>query len=130
VDILQPPNWQRPKGYSNGIVASGRTVFIAGQVGWNEACGFETDDLAGQVRQALQNILTVLAQASGQSQDIVRMTWFITDKQEYLTNQAAIGEAYRAVMGKHFPVMSMLVVHALIEDRAKVEIEATAVIPN
>ena len=130
METLQPPGWPRPKGYSNGIVAEGRLVFIAGMVGWNEAERFETDALAGQARQALKNILAVLAEAGGKPAHICRMTWYVTDKQEYLANLAEIGAAYRAVIGRHFPAMTLVEVAALVEDRAKIEIEATAVVPK
>ena len=128
--FLQPPDWAKPRGYSNGIVARGQLVFVAGMIGWNKDAQFETDDFAGQVRQALENIVTVLREAGAGPEDIVRLTWFVTDRLEYHTSLPKLGEAYRAVMGKHYPVMSVLEVTALMEDRAKVEIEATAVIPE
>ena len=127
--ILQPDGWAAPKGYANGIAATGQQVYVAGQIGWNAACAFETDDFAAQVEQALQNIVAVLAEADAGPQHIVRMTWYILDKQEYLARAREIGAAYRRVIGKHFPAMSLIVVAALLEDRAKVEIEATAVVP-
>ena len=130
MNILQPPGWARPRGYSNGIAARGRLVFVAGQIGWDDQCRFQTDDLAGQVRQALENVVAVLAQAGGRPEHIVRMTWYMTDKREYLLASRAIGEAYRSIIGSHYPVMTAVQVSALIEDRAKVEIEATAVIPD
>lgn len=126
---LHPAGWKPARGYANGIVAEGRTVWLGGQIGWNGQQEFETDDFAGQVRQALENIVAILAEAGGKPEHIVRMTWFITDKQAYVDGLATVGEAYRAVMGKNFPAMSVVEVKALIEDRAKVEIEATAVVP-
>ena len=126
---LQPAGWKPAKGYSNGIVAEGRTVWLGGQIGWSGDQVFETDDFVAQVRQALENIAAVLAEAGGRPEHIVRMTWFITDKGEYVSRLAEVGEAYRAVMGRHFPAMSVVQVVALVEDRAKVEIEATAVVP-
>ncbi|HYB58448.1 MAG TPA: RidA family protein [Alphaproteobacteria bacterium] len=130
MQVLQPPGWPRPKGYSNGIAAEGRLVFIAGMVGWNEAERFETDALAGQARQALKNILAVLAEAGGTAAHICRMTWYVTDKQEYLAHLRELGAAYRELIGNHFPAMTLVEVSALVEDGAKVEIEATAVVPK
>lgn len=129
-EILCPPNWKAPKGYANGIAASGRLVFLGGLIGWNENQEFETDDFVAQTGQTLRNIAEVLKQAGGKPEDVVRMTWYITDKQEYLSRQAELGAVYRAVFGKHFPTMAMVQVTALMEDRAKVEIEATAVVPD
>lgn len=126
---LHPANWAKPKGYANGIAAEGRLVFIGGQIGWTGDQRFEARDLAGQTRQTLANILAVLAEAGGGPQHITRMTWYIVDKKDYLANLREIGAAYRDVMGKHFPAMAMVQVAGLIEDEAKVEIEATAVIP-
>ena len=126
--ILQPPNWKPPRGYANGIEAAGRLVFVAGQIGWNGQSEFETDDFAGQVRQALANIVTVLAEAGAEPQHITRMTWYITDKREYLASLREVGAAYREVIGPHYPTMTLVQVAALLEDRAKVEIEATAVV--
>jgi enamine deaminase RidA (YjgF/YER057c/UK114 family) len=128
--ILQPAQWSRPRGYSNGIAASGRQIFIAGQIGWDAHGRFSSERLAGQVRQALENICTVLAQAQAGPQHIVRLTWYVTSRDEYRAELADIGAAYRAVMGKHFPVMSVVQVVALMEPQAKVEIEATAVVPG
>ena len=128
-EILQPEGWLRPKGYSNGIAAQGRQVFIAGQVGWNSECRFAGPSLAGQVKQSLENIVAVLAQAQGKPEHIVRLTWYVTSRDEYHAELPEIGAAYRAVMGKHFPVMSVVQVVALMEKEAKVEIEATAVVP-
>jgi enamine deaminase RidA (YjgF/YER057c/UK114 family) len=130
MNILQPPGWARPRGYSNGIAARGQLVFVAGQIGWDHQCRFQTDDLAGQVKRALENVVAVLAQAGARPEHIVRMTWYMTDKREYLQASRAIGEAYRSIIGGHYPVMTAVQVSALIEDRAKVEIEATAVIPD
>lgn len=128
-EILQPEGWPRPKGYSNGIAAQGRQVFIAGQVGWDSACRFAGPNLAGQVKQALENIIAVLTAAQGKPEHIVRLTWYVTSRDEYHAELPEIGAAYRAVMGKHFPVMSVVQVVALMEKEAKVEIEATAVVP-
>jgi enamine deaminase RidA (YjgF/YER057c/UK114 family) len=130
MQILQPPDWTRPRGYSNGIATRGQLVFVAGQVGWDAQCQFQTGDLTDQVRQALQNVVAVLAQAGARPEHIVRMTWYVTDKREYVAAFRSIGEAYRAVIGSHYPVMTALQVPALIEDQAKVEIEVTAVIPD
>lgn len=130
MQILQPPGWARPRGYSNGMAAKGHIVFIAGQIGWDEQCHFQTDDLAGQVRQALANVLSVLAQAGGRPEHIARMTWYVLDKRAYLEASRSIGQAYRELMGSHYPAMTAVEVSALIEDRALVEIEATAVIPE
>ncbi len=129
-DILQPPGWPRPKGYSNGIAARGRQVFIAGQVGWDAQGHFASTDLAGQVRQALLNIMAVLAEVDGKPEHIVRLTWYVTSRDEYHSQLSDIGAAYRSVMGKHFPAMSVVQVVALMEAEAKVEIEATAVVPS
>jgi enamine deaminase RidA (YjgF/YER057c/UK114 family) len=126
---LHPHGWKAAKGYSNGVLAEGQTVFVAGQIGWNKDQMFESNDLVGQTRQALSNIVAVLAEGGGKPEHITRMTWFITDKRDYLSRLGEIGEAYRDVMGRHFPAMTMVQVVALIEDEAKVEIEATAVIP-
>lgn len=128
--ILQPKNWLAPKGYANGVMAQGRQVFIAGQIGWKADATFVSDDFVAQVERALSNIVAVLAEAGGGPQHIVRMTWYLTDKKEYMARQREIGEAYRRVLGRHFPAMTAVVVAGLIEDGAKVEIEATAVIPN
>ena len=128
--ILQPKNWLAPKGYANGIAAVGKQVFIAGQIGWTADAKFVSDDFVAQVGQALSNLVAVLAEAGGGPQHIVRMTWYLTDKKEYMARQREVGEAYRRVLGRHFPAMSAVVVAGLIEDGAKVEIEATAVIPK
>jgi enamine deaminase RidA (YjgF/YER057c/UK114 family) len=129
IQILQPKGWARPRGYANGVAADGRTVSIAGQVGWTADQRFERRDLAGQVRQALQNVVEVLAEAGGRPEHITRMTWYLLDKHTYLAEAAAIGAAYRDVIGRHFPAMTAVQVSALIEDTALVEIEATAVVP-
>ena len=126
--VLQPDGWKPAKGYSNGMVASGRTVWLGGQIGWNGDQVFETEDFVGQVKQTLRNIVAILAEAGGAPEHVVRMTWFVTDKREYVSRLGEIGEAYRAVMGRNFPAMSVVQVAALIEDEAKVEIEATAVL--
>ncbi len=128
MEILQPPDWPRPKGYSNGIKAKGDMVFVAGQVGWDESEIVVSDALEDQVRQALKNILAVLKECDAGPENIVRMTWFVTHKQEYLDKQKEIGAAYREIMGTAFPVMSLIHICGLIEDGAKVEIEATAVV--
>jgi enamine deaminase RidA (YjgF/YER057c/UK114 family) len=128
--VLAPKGWPRPAGYSNGVVAEGRQIFIAGQVGWDAQGRFPSADLAGQVRQSLENILAILAEAQARPEHIVRLTWFITSKDEYHAQLKQIGTAYREVMGKHFPAMSVVQVVALMEPKAKVEIEATAVVPH
>ncbi|MEP3114576.1 RidA family protein [Nisaea sp.] len=127
---VQPEGWAKPKGYANGILASGKVLFIGGQIGWNGAQVFETNDFIGQMEQALRNILAVLEAAGGSPEHLTRLTWYVTDKKEYLDNQTAVGEAYRRVLGYHFPAMTMVVVADLIEDAAKIEIEATAVLPE
>ena len=129
LQVLQPPGWPRPRGYSNGIATSGRQVFIAGQVGWDTQGRFVSTGLAAQVRQALTNVCAVLAQAGAGPQHVVRLTWYLTSRTEYYAELAEIGVAYRDVMGKHFPTMSVVQVVALMEPDAKVEIEATAVVP-
>jgi enamine deaminase RidA (YjgF/YER057c/UK114 family) len=128
--VLQPAEWPRAKGYSNGIAARGTQVFIAGQIGWDAAQKFPNERLASQVRTALANVVRVLAEAGGQPEHIVRLTWYLTSRREYLEQLPDIGEAYRAVMGRHYPAMSVVEVSALIEAEAKVEIEATAVLPD
>ena len=129
MNILQPPGWARAKGFSNGIVASGKLVFIAGQVGWTGDGQWKARDFAGQFRQALANILEVLAQANGRPEHIVRLTWYVLDKREYLSSLKAVGQAYRELMGKHYPTMAVVQVSGLVEDEARLEIEATAVVP-
>jgi enamine deaminase RidA (YjgF/YER057c/UK114 family) len=130
MQILQPPGWVRPRGYSNGIVARGRLVFVAGQIGWDAHARFQTSDLTGQVRQALMNVLAVLEQAGARPEHIARMNWYVTDKREYIAAYRSIGEAYREIIGSHYPTMTAVEVPALLEDEAKVEIEVTAVIPD
>jgi enamine deaminase RidA (YjgF/YER057c/UK114 family) len=127
---LHPPGWPRPKGYANGIEASGRLVFVAGQIGWDETGAFPSADLAGQVRRTLSNVLAVLAEAGAGPEHVVRLTWYVTDRDEYLGSQTEIGSAYRETMGRHFPAMAVVAVTGLIERDAKVEIEATAVVPE
>jgi enamine deaminase RidA (YjgF/YER057c/UK114 family) len=129
--ILQPPEWARPRGFANGIaVKGGTTVYLAGQVGWTGAGTWEARDFAGQFRQALKNILEVLAQAGGRPEHIVRLTWYVVDRDEYLAALKAVGAAYRELMGGHYPAMSVVQVSGLVEALARLEIEATAVIPD
>ncbi len=130
LQVLQPPAWARPKGYSNGIVARGCQLFVAGQIGWDAACQFHSTRLSDQVRQALENIVAVLAVAGAGPEHVVRLTWFITSRDEYYEQLPDIGIAYRLVMGKNFPAMTVVQVVALMEAEAKVEIEATAVLPD
>ena len=131
IRILQPPGWVRPKGYSNGIAArGGTTVYIAGQVAFNAQGVLEERTFAGQFRQTLSNTLAVLAEAGGRPEHIVRMTWYVTDKKEYLGAINEVGAAYRELVGKHYPAMAVLQVAGLIEDGAKLEIETTAVVPD
>jgi enamine deaminase RidA (YjgF/YER057c/UK114 family) len=127
MNTLQPPGWPQPKGYANGIEANG-VVFTGGMIGWDETGAFPHADLAGQAGQALRNVLAVLAEAGAGAEDVVRLTWYITDRDEYLAHTGEIGAAYRAVMGRHFPAMAVVVVSGLLETQAKVEIEATAVL--
>jgi enamine deaminase RidA (YjgF/YER057c/UK114 family) len=129
MDFLQPPGWARPRGYSNGVAATGRIVSVSGMIGWDGQGVFHTDDFAGQVRQALRNIVEVLAEADARPEHIVRMTWYVLDKQEYVGAYKEIGAAYREIIGAHYPAMTAVQVVALIEDRARVEIEVTAVVP-
>jgi enamine deaminase RidA (YjgF/YER057c/UK114 family) len=126
---LQPPGWPAPRGYANGIEASGRLVFVGGQIGWDETGAFAAD-LPGQIRQALANIVTVLAEAGAGPEHVVRLTWYLTDRASYLEQQKEIGAAYREIMGRHFPAMAVVEVVALVEEQARVEIEATAVIES
>jgi len=128
--FLQPRGWKKPQGFANGMVTDGRTVFLAGQVGWNAEQRFESQDFVAQVRQALENILALVHEAGGKVEHIARLTWFVTDKNDYLSRLSELGEAYRSVMGRHFPAMTLVEVAALVEDEAKVEIEATAVVPR
>ncbi len=129
MESLQPPGWPPPRGYTNGIVAEGRIVFVAGQIGWNARGEFETDDFVGQVRQALLNVVAVLAEASASPERIARMTWYITDTAAYRASLREVGLVYREVIGTHYPAMTLVQVAALLENRAKVEIEVTAVLP-
>ena len=128
--VIQPQGWLPAKGYANGVLASNGTLYVGGQIGWNAQQQFETHDFIGQMKQALRNILDVVQAAGGQATDIVRLTWYVTDKREYVARQREVGQAYREVLGKHFPAMAMVVVSALVEDEALVEIEATAVITS
>ena len=127
--FLLPEGWESPKGYSQGVVAEGRQIFISGQIGWDENSIFQTDDFAEQAGQALRNIISILAEADASAEHITRLTWFITDKQEYFDSLKSLGKIFREEVGRHFPAMSVVEVSSLMEDRAKVEIEATAVIP-
>jgi enamine deaminase RidA (YjgF/YER057c/UK114 family) len=130
MDILQPEGWARPRGYSNGVAASGKTVCVSGMIGWDAQCRFHTDDFAGQTRQALENVVAVLAEAGARPEHIVRMTWYVVDKKEYLAAAKEIGAAYRDLIGRHYPAMTAVQVSALVEDRARVEIEVTAIVPE
>jgi enamine deaminase RidA (YjgF/YER057c/UK114 family) len=127
---LQPAGWAPPKGYANGIAARGTVVFVGGQIGWNAAQQFESDDFVAQARCALQNIVAVLAEAGARPEHVVRMTWYVVSRHEYLARARELGTVYRDVMGRHYPAMTAVEVSALIEDRARVEIEATAVVPD
>ena len=129
-EFLHPRNWKPALGYSNGVAASGRMVFCGGLVGWNADQQFESDDFIDQVAQTLRNIVAVLTEAGAEPRHIVRLTWYVTDKKEYLSHQKQLGKTYREIIGRHFPAMALVQVVALVEDRAKVEIEATAVIPQ
>jgi len=129
MEVLQPPGWPRPRGYANGIAAEGKLVFVAGQIGWDAEQRFEVD-IAGQVRRTLANVLAVLAEAGGAPEHIARMTWYVTDREAYLRELEPIGAAYRELMGRHFPAMAVVIVAGLVEAEAKVEIEATAVLPH
>lgn len=129
IKFLQPQGWAPPKGYANGVSAAGRQIFIAGQIGWNASCKLVSEEFAAQTEQALRNIVDVLAEAGGKPHHLVRLIWYVVDKNEYSANQKEIGDAYRRVIGKHFPAMTLVMVAGLLENGAKVEIEATAVIP-
>ena len=129
-EFLHPDNWVASKGYTNGIAAEGRQVFVAGQVGWNAYAEFESDDFVAQVEQALSNVMQILVKAGGKPSHLVRLNWYLTDKAEYVARQKEVGEVYRRVIGRHFPAMTLLIVTGLLEAGAKVEIEATAVIPK
>jgi len=126
---LHPKNWAPTTGFSNGVAAEGRQVFVAGQIGWNARQEIVDDDFVAQVEQALRNVVDILAEADARPEHLVRLTWYITDKREYLARSSEVGLAYRRVIGRHFPAMTLVQVMALVEDRAKVEIEATAVVP-
>ena len=128
--FLQPESWIQPKGYANGIVAEGKLIILGGQIGWNAKQKFETDEFVPQFRQTLENIITLLSEAGAGPENIVRLTWFITDRDAYLNSQKEMGRAYREIMGRNFPAMSVVQVVKLIEERALVEIEATAVLPD
>ena len=130
MQVLQPPGWEKPKGYVNGVAAEGRLVFVAGQIGWNAACRFDSDDFVAQTRQALANIVAVLAEAGARPEHIVRMTWYRTDKREYLARGREVGAVFRELIGVYHAAMSAVEVKALMEERAKVEIEVTAVVPR
>ena len=129
-EILHPKHWKAAKGYANGMAATGRMVFTGGLIGWNAECEFETDDFVEQVAQALRSIVEVLACAGAKPEHLVRLTWYVTDKNEYLNNLKGLGAVYKEIIGRHYPAMALVQVVALVEDRAKVEIEATAVIPD
>jgi len=129
-NILQPEGWAKPLGYANGVSARGDVIFVGGQIGWNSDCQFETDDLVGQVAQTLRNIIAVLAVAGAGPEHLSSMTWYLTDKAEYIANLKGIGAIYREIIGKHYPSMAAVQVVALIEDRAKVEIQAYAILPQ
>lgn len=128
--IVQPEGWAMPIGYANGVEARGRQIYVGGQIGWNVHCEFESDDFVAQLRQTLQNVVDVVAAAGGAPHHITTMTWYFTDKKEYVENLREVGRAYREVMGRHFPAMAAVQVAGLVEDRAKIEIQATAVIPD
>lgn len=128
--ILQPPGWAMPRGYSNGIAARGTLVFVGGQIGWTAQSVFETDDFAGQFEQTLANLIAVCAEAGASPEHIVRLTWYVVDKAEYLASLPALGPIWRRLMGRHYPTMAVVQVAGLVEDRARLEIEATAVIPD
>jgi enamine deaminase RidA (YjgF/YER057c/UK114 family) len=131
MEILHPQGWAPAKGYANGVAAEGRMVFVAGQIGWNPETGaFETDDFAAQAGQALRNVARVLAEAGAAPEHVTRLTWFVTDRDAYLAAARALGAAYREVFGRRYPAMSVVVVAGLLEPRARVEIEATAVVPS
>ena len=127
--VLQPDGWAKPEGYANGIAASGRMVFVGGQIGWNAQKQFQSDEIVDQTAQTLRNVVAVVAEAGGKPEHIVSMTWYLTDKAEYLANLKRIGQVWREIIGRHFPAIAAVEVNALIEDRAKVEIQAIAVIP-
>lgn len=127
--LLHPKSWAPTSGFSHGVAAEGRQVFVAGQVGWNARQAIVDDDFVAQVEQALRNVVEILAEADARPEHLVRLTWYVTDKREYLARSSEVGQAYRRVIGRHFPAMTLVQVAGLVEDRAKVEIEATAVVP-
>jgi enamine deaminase RidA (YjgF/YER057c/UK114 family) len=129
-EVLQPPGWAKPSGYANGVAARGKTIFVAGQIGWNEQCKFESDDLVEQIGQTLKNVAAVLRAGGAAPEHVVSMTWFLLDRKEYSARLKETGAAYRGVMGRHFPAMTAIQVSGLVEDRAKVEIQAIAVLPD
>ena len=126
IETINPPGWKKPKGYANGVLVDGARLYTGGQIGWNKDQVFESHDFVAQMEQTLKNIVDIVTAAGGSVPDIVRLTWYVTDKREYVTRQREVGEAYQRVMGRHFPAMSLLVVAGLVEDEALVEIEATA----
>jgi enamine deaminase RidA (YjgF/YER057c/UK114 family) len=130
MQFLHPKSWAPTKGFSNGVAAEGRQVFVAGQIGWNARQEIVDDDFVAQVEQALRNVVDILAEADARPEHLVRLTWYITNKQEYIARASEVGQAYRRVIGRHFPAMTLVQVAALVEDRARVEIEATAVVPK
>jgi len=130
MQVLQPPGWARPKGFSNGIAAQGKLVFIAGQVGWDAQQQWRQRGFAGQFRQALENVISVLKEANGGPEHLVRLTWYVLDRDEYLSSVQEVGAAYRELMGRHYPAMAVVQVAGLVEAEARLEIEATAVIPE
>ena len=130
MNILQPSKWSRPRGYSNGISTKGQIIFVSGMIGWDSSCKIVSKDFIGQTRQALRNIVEVLAEAKAKPEHIVRMTWYVVDKKEYLNASKEIGDVYREIIGRHFPAMTAVQVAGLIEDDARLEIEVTAVIPE
>lgn len=126
IETINPPDWKKPKGYANGMLVDGTRLYTGGQIGWNKDQVFESRDFVAQMEQTLKNIVDIVTAAGGSVSDIVRLTWFVTDKREYVARQREVGEAYQRVLGRHFPAMSLLVVAGLVEDEALVEIEATA----
>jgi enamine deaminase RidA (YjgF/YER057c/UK114 family) len=130
LEIVNPAGWPKPRGYANAVSGRGRMIFVAGQIGWTPDERWESDDFIGQLRQALKNTIEVLAAAGAAPEHIVRMTWYVTDKQEYLASKVAIGAVWRDLLGRNFPAMALVQVVALVEDRARLEIETTALIPD
>ena len=129
-EILHPKNWKPARGYANGVAARGKMIFTGGLIGWNAEQEFESDDFVDQAAQALRSIVEVLAEGGARPEHLVRLTWYVTDKREYLAGLKGLGQAYKEIIGRHFPAMALVQVVALVEDRAKVEIEATAVVPD